>query len=162
MKELGDVDLFVAGAVGEPGDRTFVLQFVQGEDRLSYLLEKGQVEVLAQQSRELLDNIGLGGAGGELPESEPWFPDELLFRVGGMQLSYVQSTGVVSLVLIPTDDAAEPVVYTITPAQLDAAARDGLRAVESGRPKCPRCSLSMEPGGHHCPATNGDLRGYRP
>lgn len=162
MRELGAVDLFVTGAVGEPGDRTFLLQFVQGEDRLSYVLEKGQVEALGEQSQELLENVGLTGSGSALPQSEPWFPDELEFRVGSMQLGYVEAAGEMTLVLIPTDDENEPVTYTLTPAQLDAAARDGLAAVSSGRPTCPRCGLAMDRTGHHCPATNGDLRGYRP
>jgi uncharacterized repeat protein (TIGR03847 family) len=162
MRDLGSVDLFVAGAVGEPGDRTFLLQFVQGADRSSYLLEKGQVEALAEQSQELLSKVGLDGAGAELERSEPWFPDELRFRVGAMQLAYLEATGVFTLTLIPTDDEEDAVAYSLTPAQLDAAARDGLAAVTAGRPRCPRCGLAMDRLGHSCPATNGDLRGYRP
>lgn len=162
MRDLGAVSLFVAGAIGEPGDRTFLLQFEQDDERSSYLLEKGQVEALAEQSRELLATVGLEGAGGEIPPAEPWFPDELVFRVGGMQLTYTESTGEFTLLLAPTDEAEEAVSYTLTPAQLDAAARDGLEAVSAGRPRCPRCGLAMDRLGHHCPATNGDLRGYRP
>jgi uncharacterized repeat protein (TIGR03847 family) len=162
VRKLGPVDLFVAGAVGEPGDRTFLIQVVQSESRLSYLLEKGQVEALGEQAQELLENVGLAGAGSDLPTNEPWYPEELEFRIGAMQLGYEEATGIIAIVLIPTDSGDEHVSYDLTPAQLGAAARDGLAAVGSGRPKCPSCGLAMDPTGHHCPATNGDLRGYRP
>lgn len=162
MRDLGPVDLFVAGAVGQPGDRTFLLQFVQGEVRTSYLLEKGQVEALAEQSRELLDSVGHTGAGSDLAASEPWYPDETAFRVGAMQLAYTQATDEFTLTLVPVDEDSESVSYTLTAGQVDAAAREGLVAVAAGRPKCPRCGLAMDPLGHHCPATNGDLRDYRP
>lgn len=162
MRDLGSVDLFVAGAVGEPGDRTFLLQFVQGNERASYVLEKGQVEALSEQSEELLESVGHAGAGAEVPESEPWYPDDLRFRVGAMQLAYIQATSEFTLTLVPVDEDTESVVYTLTAEQIGAAARDGLVAVGAGRPKCPRCGLAMDPLGHHCPATNGDLRDYRP
>lgn len=162
MNELGPVDLFVAGAVGEPGDRTFLLQFVQGASRVSYVLEKAQVEALAEQSQELLGKIGLAGSGASVDASEPWFPDDIRFRIGGMQLGYHESGGFFTLALLPTDEEQDGVAYTLTPAQLDAAARDGLAAVSAGRPKCPRCGLAMDRLGHHCPATNGDLRDHRP
>lgn len=162
MRELGPVDLFVAGAIGQPGDRTFLLQFAQGDTRTSYLLEKGQVEALAEQSRELLDSVGHAGAGSDLPASEPWYPDEMAFRIGAMQLAFTQATAEFTLTLVPVDEDAESVSYTLTAGQIDAAARDGLAAVAAGRPRCPRCGLAMDPLGHHCPATNGDLRDYRP
>lgn len=162
MRDMGGVDVFVAGAVGEPGDRTFLLQFEQGGERVSYLLEKTQVEALAEQSQELLAKVDLAGAGADVDTAEPWFPDEIRFRVGAMQLAYLEASGVFTLTLVPTEDADDAVAYSLTPAQLDAAARDGLAAVSAGRPRCPRCGLAMDRLGHNCPATNGDLRGYRP
>lgn len=162
MRELGPVDAFIAGAVGEPGERTFLLQVVQGENRLSFVLEKGQVEALAEQAIALLDEVGLADAGAALAPTEPWFPDDIGFRVGAMQLGYAEAGQVVTLLLVPTDDDTEPVSFQLDPAQLDVAARGGLEAVAAGRPKCPRCGLAMDRDGHHCPATNGDLRGYRP
>lgn len=162
MKDLGTVDLFVAGAVGEPGARTFMLQFVQNDVRTSYVLEKAQVAALAEQSRELLHNVGLGGAGSDLPGAEPWYADDVAFRVAAMQLAHTEASGLFTLALLPTEEATDSVAYTLSAAQLGAAARDGLAAVEAGRPKCPRCGLAMDPTGHHCPATNGDLRNHRP
>lgn len=50
-----DPDRFVAGTVGEPGNRTFFLQARRGGDVVSVALEKSQVAVLAAQLNALLD-----------------------------------------------------------------------------------------------------------
>ncbi len=48
---------FVAGTVGEPGDRTFYLQAIEDARTVSVLLEKQQVSVLAERVDELLDEV---------------------------------------------------------------------------------------------------------
>src|SRR3954454_14788933 len=49
---------FVAGTVGQPGDRTFYLQATDETGRtVSVALEKTQVQVLADRMSELLDEI---------------------------------------------------------------------------------------------------------
>ena len=49
---------FVAGTVGQPGDRTFYLQASDGGGRtVSVALEKNQVQVLADRMSELLDEV---------------------------------------------------------------------------------------------------------
>ena len=51
-------DRFVAGTVGQPGERTFYLQARSGAMTTSVALEKGQVEQLAERLDELLDEVG--------------------------------------------------------------------------------------------------------
>src|SRR3954470_19345018 len=48
---------FVAGTVGQPGDRTFFLQARDGPRVVSVVLEKVQVAVLADRLRDLLSEI---------------------------------------------------------------------------------------------------------
>ena len=49
---------FVAGTVGQPGDRTFYLQASDEAGRtISVALEKTQVQVLADRMSELLDEV---------------------------------------------------------------------------------------------------------
>ena len=49
---------FVAGTVGQPGDRTFYLQAADSSGRVvSVALEKAQVQVLADRMNELLDEV---------------------------------------------------------------------------------------------------------
>jgi uncharacterized repeat protein (TIGR03847 family) len=52
---------FVAGTVGQPGDRTFYLQASDESGRtVSVALEKTQVQVLADRMNELLDEVAAG------------------------------------------------------------------------------------------------------
>ena len=48
---------FVAGTVGEPGERTFFLQAREGARVVSVALEKQQVAALAERVDELLDEV---------------------------------------------------------------------------------------------------------
>lgn len=50
-------DRFVAGTVGEPGQRTFFLQARQGSMVTSVSLEKQQVQILGERVGELLDEL---------------------------------------------------------------------------------------------------------
>jgi uncharacterized repeat protein (TIGR03847 family) len=54
-------DRFVAGTVGEPGDRTFFLQARSGSRLVSVVLEKVQVAVLAERLGRLLDELAQAG-----------------------------------------------------------------------------------------------------
>ena len=162
MDHRGEATHFAAGAVGEPGDRTFLIQFETSARFDTYLLEKAQVTALGEQSLELLDRIGFSGAGADLEPPQLVPPESLVFRVGEMQLGYAEDSGVVTVILGSVDDTDEDVAYDMTPAMLDAAARGGLETVAAGRPLCPRCGLAMDPVAHHCPKDNGDLREHRP
>lgn len=62
-------DRFVAGTVGEPGDRTFFLQAREGTRIASVVLEKVQVAALAQRIGELL--VELERRGVSVPTSVP-------------------------------------------------------------------------------------------
>ena len=54
---------FVAGTVGQPGERTFYLQATVGTRVTSVALEKGQVSQLAERLDELLDEVARRTAG---------------------------------------------------------------------------------------------------
>lgn len=162
MRDHGTVIAFIAGAIGDPGERTFLLQFQVDSGIQTFLLEKGQVAALGEQSIDLLGQIGFAGAGTAEAVPELAVPQEFVFRVGEIQLGYAEATGLITMVLGSIDDPDERVVFAMTPAMLDAAVREGLEVVQAGRPKCPRCGLAMAPDGHHCPKDNGDLREHRP
>jgi uncharacterized repeat protein (TIGR03847 family) len=50
-------DRFVAGTIGEPGQRTFFLQARKATQVVSVVLEKVQVQVLAERLDQLLDEL---------------------------------------------------------------------------------------------------------
>jgi len=89
-------DRFVAGAVGQPGQRTFFLQAVKGGQVVSVALEKAQVAVLAERLATLL--LALRQRGVEIGE-ERFAPTPALaepiveeFRVGTLTLGWDADT----------------------------------------------------------------------
>jgi uncharacterized repeat protein (TIGR03847 family) len=98
-------DRFVAGTIGEPGERTFFLQAREGGRVVSVVLEKVQVAVLAERLGALLDELDLRGiapeskpdaAGTDVPIDEPAAVDETpldeplneAFRAGSLTLGW--------------------------------------------------------------------------
>lgn len=87
---------FVAGTVGQPGERTFFLQARSGSRVTSVALEKAQVTVLAERVDELLDEVVRRSAGtapvpavapADTEDAEPLEqPIVEEFRVGTMAL----------------------------------------------------------------------------
>lgn len=66
MHSYDPPDRFVAGTVGEPGQRTFFLQARSGNRLTSVALEKQQVEILGERVDELLDELLQAGGGQSL------------------------------------------------------------------------------------------------
>ena len=56
-------DRFVAGTVGQPGERTFFLQAREGNRMTSVICEKQQVSVLAEHLDRVLDEVQRRSAG---------------------------------------------------------------------------------------------------
>jgi uncharacterized repeat protein (TIGR03847 family) len=65
--DFGVPDRFVAGTVGQPGNRTFFLQARKGSALVSVVLEKVQVQVLAERLALLLAEVARRGA--QVPEA---------------------------------------------------------------------------------------------
>jgi uncharacterized repeat protein (TIGR03847 family) len=150
MRSLGRVTRFVAGAHGPPGRRTFYLE-ADGE---WFVLEKQQVAALAARSLELARQLGVpeGKPGPQLGE-----PGDPAFRVAEIGIGIEDDEAVI--VLSPNEASdEEPVAFTVAAAQLEPMARRALAVVAAGRPACRFCGLPMDPEGHACPASNGDLR----
>src|SRR5688500_9217938 len=92
---------FVAGTVGEPGDRTFYLQARGGGRVISVALEKVQVSLLAEKLEELLleanKRFGVDLPEAALPvvqDNEPLdSPVDEEFRVGTLGLAFDVDTG---------------------------------------------------------------------
>ena len=67
--DFGVPDRFVTGTVGQPGHRTFFLQAQKGSALVSVVLEKVQVQVLAERLALLLAEVARRGA--QVPETLP-------------------------------------------------------------------------------------------
>ncbi|HEY0640513.1 MAG TPA: DUF3090 domain-containing protein [Pseudonocardiaceae bacterium] len=172
-------DRFIAGTVGEPGDRSFYLQAVEDARTVSVLLEKQQVAVLAERLAALLDEVrrrfgaDVPAADGDDVDTEPLsVPVEEEFRVGTMGLGWdSESRSVVvellavteeeideSVVLDDTDEGPDAVRVFLTPVQARAFATRAERVVTAGRQPCPLCAEPLDADGHICPRQNGYRR----
>ncbi len=173
-------DRFVAGTVGEPGDRTFYLQATHEARVVSVLLEKAQVKVLAERMGLLLEEVhrrfgtDIPPADIEVRDTEPLAtPIEAEFRVGTMGLGWDAEAGAVvvellavteteveeSLVLDDAEEGPDAVRVFLTPVQARQFAVRSDRVVAAGRPPCPLCGTPLSPEGHMCVRTNGYRRG---
>ena len=175
--EFDPPDRFVAGTVGEPGERTFYLQ-ASGAGRLvSVALEKVQVAALAEKIDELLDEVRRRqGDESAVPPSTTRemedvapldAPIEEEFRVGTLALAWDGDTSsiLIEAQSIVSDDEAAPAEgaeftgdmlrVRLTPVAARAFARRAQRVVAAGRPPCPLCGNPLDPQGHVCPRQNG-------
>ncbi|HET7328939.1 MAG TPA: DUF3090 domain-containing protein [Nocardioidaceae bacterium] len=172
---------FVAGTVGEPGQRTFFLQAREGQRITSVALEKEQVAVLAERVDDLLDELVRVSGGDsrvpavapqELVDGEPLEqPIEQEFRVGTMTLAWDGEAEHVVLEIFSLEESAEEeetqddeteaeevlqVHLSATAARVFA--KRALSVVSAGRPPCPFCGNPLDQGGHICPRANGFRR----
>ena len=151
---------FVAGTVGQPGDRTFYLQASDDSGRtVSVALEKTQVQVLADRMNELLDEVA-GRANTVIPpdadvdDLEPLaVPLDEEFRVAATDEPIDEEA-----ILSDSDEGPDALRVTITPMAARAFIARARRVIAAGRPPCPLCSLPLDPAGHVCPRQNGYRR----
>jgi uncharacterized repeat protein (TIGR03847 family) len=164
--EFDRVDTLAAGAVGEPGSRAFYIQADREGTRLTVLVEKEQVALLATEAFEFLERIET-----DHPElsSDPVRPHPSmaglreptvpLFRARMIGLGFEPDRDLVLLELREhgeDDDEEEGFVARIfaTRSQVEAMAERGSEAVRQGRPRCELCEFPMDPAGHVCPRWN--------
>ena len=172
-------DRFIAGTVGQPGDRTFYLQAVHEARIISVMLEKQQVEILSERIGMLLEEIHRRFGTPIPPEvdqvddlSPLVMPVDAEFRVGTMGLGWdAEAEAVViellavtegdfdeSVVLDDSDEGPDAVrVFLSTEAAREFAARSS-RVISAGRKPCPLCGEPLDPEGHLCVRTNGYKR----
>lgn len=161
--ELEHVDWITAGAVGEPGSRTFYIQAVHGDALVSLLVEKGQVRVLAQLAQQLLANLDVTVTPDDLDATAQQLrePIEPLWRAGSMSLGVDPDGGrfLLEAEELTEDDDVEGATarFWMTREQMVAMAAYAAFAVEAGaRETCRLCGRPIDPvTGHVCPSSNG-------
>ncbi len=144
--EFDPVTHITAGAIGEPGHRTFFIQAQYGMDTISLLCEKLHVQALIQAIDELLANLeeefgitrhsDLTVDEAVMAIKEPVDP---LFPVGAMGLGYDANRDRVLLVAqeaVEESEERDPleVRFFATRAQMQALSAYAKEVVGRGRP----------------------------
>jgi uncharacterized repeat protein (TIGR03847 family) len=176
-----DPDRFVAGAIGQPGSRTFFLQAREGSRITTVALEKVQVAVLAERLAHLLAEVRSRGANvpetadeDEIDRAPLDEPLQEAFRVGTMAITWDgddETIVVEARELLESDaeeeetaegaeededdEEADRVRVTLSPKRVLAFAARALEVVAAGRPPCPFCGQPLNPEGHICTRRNG-------
>ena len=181
-------DRFVAGTVGQPGERTFFLQAREGNRITSVACEKQQVSVLAEHLDRVLDEVLRRSAGevdvppasSKARDTDPLdAPITEEFRVGTMTIAWDPSIDRIVIELFsnvdvdeesnqataassaeePDEiDADEVFVVKITASHARDFVARAQALVAAGRPSCPFCLQPIDPHGHICPRANGYRR----
>ena len=178
-------DRFVAGTVGQPGERTFFIQAREGNRMTSVACEKQQVSVLAEHLDRVLDEVLRRSAGevdvppasSKARDTDPLdAPITEEFRVGTMTIAWDPSIDRIVIELFSNVDVVEET--TQAPPAAPAEESDEIEAdevfvvkitasyardfvaraqalVSAGRPSCPFCLQPIDPQGHICPRANG-------
>jgi uncharacterized repeat protein (TIGR03847 family) len=140
--DLERVDRITAGAVGEPGERTFFLQAREGDRSITILVEKEQVELLGTSILEILATVGRET--GEGPPSEELGlepPLEPLWRAGRLSIGYAEER---DLMLLEIEELVEPEDEDEREDEPDEAPgqeTDGAPAIETDGPEPDRVRL---------------------
>ncbi|WP_046471897.1 DUF3090 family protein [Allosalinactinospora lopnorensis] len=109
-------DRFVAGTVGQPGERTFFLQATGGGRITSVVLEKAQVQALAERVEELLEEVrrrfgeqpeDTAPEAGEIDDGPLEQPIEEDFRVGTLALAWDAEVARVIIEAQQVDESGE-------------------------------------------------------
>jgi uncharacterized repeat protein (TIGR03847 family) len=160
--EFESVDWVTAGAVGEPGRRTFYVQLRRGHDLLAVIVEKAQVQWLTRHAQELLARVGVTVTPDDLDANaqqllEPVVP---LWRAGSLGLGMDDEGERFVLEaeeLVEEDSEPGRVRVTCTRDQIVALSAYAAFNTEAGaREACRFCGRPIDPvDGHVCPAANG-------
>jgi uncharacterized repeat protein (TIGR03847 family) len=150
-------DRFVAGTVGQPGNRTFYIQAVHDARVVSVVLEKQQVAVLAERIGALLLEVNrrfgtpVPPEPAEVDDLNPLItPVDAEFRVGTMGLGWDSEAQTVVVELLAVTDAEFDASVVLDDAGVGSAIRHPLQSGDlGGTSALPAVRRTVGPGGPH-------------
>ncbi len=166
--DLKPVTRITTGAIGPVGQRVFYIQASKGEELITLIVEKQQVQSLAIGLEQFLADLDerfpdLSNAETAFIEDEMALekPIDPAFRVGHMGLGYDEENDLLVLVAREIQaegedlDAGDVARFWCTRSQLRSMCAWGLEVASRGRPICGNCGQPIDPEGHFCPKRNG-------
>lgn len=166
--EFSRPERFVAGTVGEPGERAFYLQLRSNSRLFSVAVEKAQVQAITVRLEVMIAEIRKSNPlmnVEKLPIDDAPLesPIDAEFQIGAMSLAWDEESKLICLELFELEDddedsEGEVVELNITLAMAAAFAARSKAVVNAGRLPCPFCGIPIDPRGHLCPRANGYRR----
>jgi len=164
---FGEVSRFIAGTVGQPGERAFYLQIRDAKRIVTVAVEKVQVQALAERVAILLRELRITQPLLVIPplpdDSAPLdTPIDEEFVVGEIGISYDSEKASIEIELVEIveneGDDCRVVTISLTLSQAAAFTKRSNSLVAAGRTVCPFCGGPINIGGHLCPRANGYRR----
>jgi uncharacterized repeat protein (TIGR03847 family) len=166
--DLNPIVHITVGAIGNPGERTFLLQGQAGEQLVTLILEQEQVLALSIAGDELLDILEEQYSRElnqfQIPSPEAMAlhtPVEPLFQIAQFQLGYDAERDclVVIAIELPTSPEFDVtnlavVRFWFTREQMIALLDQIDKVISSGPTLCPACGEPLDPGDHTCIRNN--------
>jgi len=166
--EFSRPERFIAGTVGEPGERAFFLQVRSSYRLFSVAVEKAQVKAIIARIDVMV---------AEIRKSNPLIniekfptddaplesPVEAEFQVGAMSLAWDEDSALICIELYELeedeeDSSGEVAEINISLGMAIAFTARSKAVVNAGRLPCPFCGIPIDPRGHLCPRANGYRR----
>lgn len=160
---------FIAGTVGEPGERAFFIQVRSSNRLFAVALEKAQVQAIAARLEIMISEVRRNDpllqfsrlAIDDAPLESPIEPQ---FQVGAISLSWNEEDKLICVEMFEMEDENDNqsqgsiLEVNLDIAQAVAFATRSKAVVNAGRLPCPFCSIPIDPRGHLCPRANGYRR----
>jgi uncharacterized repeat protein (TIGR03847 family) len=166
--EFTTPERFVAGTVGEPGERAFYLQIRTSSRLFSVAVEKAQVQAMSSRLEVMIAEIRKSNPLmmiEKLPTDDAPLesPIDAEFQIGAMSLAWDDDSKFICVELFELEDdevdsEGEVAVINISLAMAAAFSVRSKAVVNAGRLPCPFCGIPIDPRGHLCPRANGYRR----
>jgi uncharacterized repeat protein (TIGR03847 family) len=166
--EFTTPERFVAGTVGEPGERAFYLQIRSNARLFSVAVEKAQVQAISARLEVMIAEVRKSNPLmiiEKLPIDDAPLesPIDAEFQIGAMSLAWDEESTLICVELFELEDdeedsEGEVVEINVTVAMAAAFAARSKAVVNAGRLPCPFCGIPIDPRGHLCPRANGYRR----
>ncbi|MBF8251872.1 MAG: methyltransferase [Actinobacteria bacterium] len=161
------VERFVAGTVGQPGERAFFIQARHGNRLVTVAVEKLQVAALAERVELIINEFRKSDSSirlltSEIDDAPLELPIESEFEVGSISISWDESKKMMSIELleIVTEEIETPntLEVQLSISMCIAFIKRSKALIGAGRLPCPFCGMPIDPQGHLCPRANGYRR----
>ena len=161
------VERFVAGTVGQPGERAFFIQARHGNRLVTVAVEKLQVAALAERLEFVINDfrkndLRIRLLTTEIDDAPLELPIESEFEVGSISISWDESKKSMSIELLEVviDEIETPntLKVQLSISMCSAFIKRSKALIAAGRLPCPFCGIAIDPQGHLCPRANGYRR----